>query len=222
MPTENHMLVGLPAWATDEEAAEAAQALGAFAQREEAAPQLDRAAHAAAARFYWASAYAAMESRDFAAMRAMAEQAKKAEEAASPNGALIAAITRWAAPAAEEKAVAKGRKLPAELCQQAKDRVLAEIKAHDAAKRQQQRQRPAVKPAPAPAEELPAIGSVLAVSRPHQLAKKSDGVVVVDTTEWFGYAECPGAPQGTFNARVVAHKSGRAYGYRTSIVLEIC
>ena len=218
MPTENHMLTGLPAWATDEEAAEAAQALGAFARREEAAqPQLDRAAHAAAARFYWASAYAALEGRNFSAMRAAAERAKAAERAASPEGALIGAI--FGAQAAEARAAQMGQKLPQALVEQAKKAVLAEIARHAA------RPRPAAKPAPArapaPAEELPAIGSVLAVSRPHQMAKKSDGVVVVDTPEWFGYAECLGAPKGTFNARVVAHKEGRSYGYKTSIVLEL-
>ena len=68
MPTDNHMIAGLPAWATEEEARAAAKAVAgnpaptAGIPEDAAAEQARamRADHAAAARYYWAAAYAAL------------------------------------------------------------------------------------------------------------------------------------------------------------------
>lgn len=178
-----------------------------------------RADHAAAARYYWAAAYAAKERRDWAAMRAQAEQADKA---ASPDGVLLAAIFGGCARPAEERAVAQGRNLPADLVAQARKAVRAEIAAHAAtvkAGRQAQRDHErAVARARtealdrARAGALPAVGQIVTVRLPYRLAKATREIAIVDLNDGaIAYIQCADVDDGA-RVRVTAHVHARSFG----------
>lgn len=85
-----------------------------------------------AARYYWASAYAAMQRRDFRAMRALAKQATDAEAAGSADGALFAAIFgERATPDGIMIAAQKIASVPTEQTDSARAAVLTEMRSHD-------------------------------------------------------------------------------------------
>lgn len=241
MPTENHMTAGLPAWATEEEARTAAEAVAgnpapeAGITEDAAAEQARamRADHAAAARYYWAAAYAALHRRDYTAMRAHATQAQAADEAASPNGVLLAAIFGGAAKAAEPRAVREGRNLPADLAAQARTLVRAEIIRQDErtrAKRDEARRAEraaaraedrAIKTAAADSLVAHApIGSVHQARLPYRLKKATQGVVLVDVGGRAVYVAAEGVADGD-TVRITSHKRSRLYGKNIEMTAEL-
>lgn len=167
-----------------------------------------RANHAAAGRYYWAAAYAALDRRDWDSMRAHAAQAKAADEIASPNGVLLAAIFGGCERVAEERAVAQGRDLPADLVAQARKAVQAEMARHRATKRKPAR--PAAPVRAAYTGHLPAVGAVVRVMVSVKLAATLPGFAWVPAADGDGTVTiyCPGVTDGTF-VRIVSHDERR-------------
>ena len=132
--TNNHVIAGLPAWATDEEAESAVAAMSnteymkALVAREAAERAAEDAAYfakladeklareswALVSRYRWGVAYVSMIKKDWPAAKAAMKSATSADTVLSPDNVLLGAIMglgRQVAPAAE---VELGRDITAE------------------------------------------------------------------------------------------------------------
>jgi hypothetical protein len=126
-----HHIAGLPEWADDEAANEAAAALGySVAQDDDAQYEAERAqaqmaalAWRAAEAYFWAQAYLALEAKNYGAMRQLAGSAKDAGQKSNPM--LRAIFGPGGAP--DNAVVARGARLNPEAVKAAKTAVLAEM-----------------------------------------------------------------------------------------------
>lgn len=224
--------LGRPEWAQDDEAA-ACSAAGLDFQANNGGEAKQaaslRAEWAAAAAYYWAASYVALEEGDYRVMRENARIAKEAEQAASPEGSLLASIFGGCEKRPAERTVLIGRKLPADQVQAAKSAVQAEMARHTAAESQVAAQRVAAARADRKATDTAtanaraaevagklAVGQTYTASLPYRLGKKSDGLCWVAGV----LVAVPGVNDGQ-TVRITALRVGRSYGLKYEAEGEI-
>lgn len=227
--TDTAYILGRPEWGQpdDEAAEEYAASIGTSPEvADEAAVNIAaatlRADWAAAAAYYWAAAYAALVGHDYRLMRENARIAAEAQQYASPEGVLLAAIFGGCEKRAPERPVAMGRTLPADQVAQARAAVQAEMARHEAtaakaaAKRaadaQVERRSEGRDAAQARATEVAgklAVGQTYVASLPYRLGKKSSGLCWVNGV----LVAVPNVSDGNV-VRITALRVGRSYGLK--------
>jgi hypothetical protein len=125
-----HHIAGLPEWADDATAAEAAAALGyapialvgTAPERNHSASAI-RAAYKAVAAYYWVEAGRALHHGNIGAMRQLARGAQQAEQWTDP---VVSAVFEPAAP--DAAVVARGARISADVAKSARAKVIEELK----------------------------------------------------------------------------------------------
>lgn len=183
----HHHLAGLPEWADAQTAADAVAALGLAVDQAQqpddavaAARQL-RADWSAAAAGYWAKAAIAMKNRDFNLMRTSAKQATDADQMASPEGVLMAAIFGGCQRTPPAAMVQAGRNLPADLVKQARQAVQANMAAFAAQRQAQPKQARPAKQAAAATPDQQRVIDLLKAQGPMKLDPLKDATGMTTT-----------------------------------------
>lgn len=226
MPTDNHMIAGLPAWATDEEARETVEAMRAAGidteTIEPASPKVWE--WNVVYRFAIVELAAAITDGDRIKIKAARRMREMAEMNYGNNIAAAAIIgERMQVPdeyryildcdsisdvayAAASRIVAAYDKRRAE--------AIARWRARERAERREAAKEDRKQVAAHHAASAPAIGAVFTALVPYRLSKKSRGVCMVENGEYGRvYVTCDGVSDGD-QIKITGHTMTRSYGYR--------